>query len=116
MTTHAKSRAPALGAAFGALGAAALAVAASLCCVGPAVVALLGTGGALAVAGLEPYRLYLLGGGALLLAFAFYFAYRPGGSCRNGTCSKGVSRFVRFSLWLSAAALLGAFLLPYFVY
>jgi mercuric ion transport protein len=92
------------------------AVAASLCCVGPAVVALLGTGGAIAVARLEPYRPYLLGAGVVMLAFGFHIAYRPGGTCRDGTCSRGVSRFVRWSLWVSAAAMIAAFALPYLVY
>ena len=107
--------APIVGASLGAIGAALTAIAASLCCVGPAVVALLGTGGAIAVARLEPYRPYLLGFGAVVLAIAFYLAYRPGGTCRAGSCSRRASRFVKVSIWTSAAILLLAFLLPYFV-
>ena len=108
--------APVVGASLGAVGAAATAIAASLCCVGPAVVAVLGTGGAIAVAKLEPWRPYLLGFGAVVLAVAFSLAYRPGGTCRNGSCTKRASRFVKFTLWASASILLVAFLLPYFVY
>jgi len=46
------------GSALGAVGSAAVAIFASLCCAGPAVVAVLGAGGAVAAAGLVPYRPY----------------------------------------------------------
>jgi mercuric ion transport protein len=105
MTSEPKHLVPVVGASLGALGAAATAIAASLCCVGPAVVAILGTGGALAVARLERYRPYLLGAGAAVLAVGFVLAYRPGGTCRDGTCPRGAARFVRGTLWLSAGAL-----------
>lgn len=110
-----RRNAPVVGASLGAIGAAAAAVAASLCCLGPAVVALLGTGGAIAVARLEPWRPYLLGFGALVLAVAFYLAYRPGGGCRDGSCSTRASRLARVTLWSAAAILVVAFMLPYFV-
>ena len=72
-----KTRSAILGAATGGMGAAGAATLASLCCVGPAVVATLGVGGAVAVASLAPYRLYLLLGAAALLGVGFWFAYRP---------------------------------------
>ena len=113
--SHART-VPVIGASLGALGAAGTAIAASLCCVGPVVVALLGTGGAIAVAKLEPWRPYLLGLGVVILGIAFWLAYRSGGVCRDGSCTKRTSRFVKFSLWTSAAVLLASFALPYIVY
>ena len=115
MTTFSARKAPVVGAAFGAMSAATVAIAASLCCIGPAVLVLLGTGGALFVAKLAPYRPYLLSAGMLLLAVGFTLAYRPGGTCRNGTCSRGASRFVRWSLWGSTLVMAAAFALPYLV-
>ena len=108
-------QAPVVAASAGAVGAAITAVLASLCCVGPAVVAVLGTGGALAIARLEPYRPYLLGAGVAMLAVAFWLAYRSKRACRDGSCAPRVTRFVRFVLWCSALVLAAAFLLPYFV-
>jgi mercuric ion transport protein len=67
----------AAGSALGALGAAVAALAGTLCCAGPAVVAALGAGGALAGARLEPFRPYLLGASMVMLAFGFWRAYRP---------------------------------------
>lgn len=107
--------APIVGASLGAAGAAVAAVAASLCCVGPAVVALLGTGGAIAVARLEPWRPYLLGFAVLTLGLGFLMAYRRGGVCRDGTCSRGATRFVKLSLWLSTLILAIALALPYLI-
>lgn len=113
MSESLKNNAPVVGASVGALAVAAAAVAATLCCIGPAVVAIFGVGGAVAIARLEPYRPYLLTAGVLVLAVGFYMAYRPGGACRGGTCSRRASNVMRVMLWLSAAAMLVAFLAPY---
>ena len=45
-----------LGAATSGIGGALTASFAALCCIGPVTVALLGAGGAVAAAGLKPYR------------------------------------------------------------
>ena len=111
-----KQSVPVLGTSLGAITAAFTAVAASLCCVGPAVVAWLGVSGAVAVAKLGAYRPYLLAAGTAMLAVGFYAAYRRGGVCRDGTCSRARTRFVKITLWSSALAMLGAILLPYLVY
>lgn len=105
-----------VGASLGAAGAAVAAIAASLCCVGPVVVAILGTGGAIAVARLEPWRPLILGAGVAVLAIAFVLAYRPGGTCRAGSCSRRTSRFVKITLWGSAAIMAAALALPYLVH
>src|SRR5687768_12764309 len=77
----------AAGSAFGALGAALAAVLGTLCCAGPAVVAILGTGGALAAARLGPYRPYLLGLSVAFLAVGFWRAYVPGKGAEGVSCS-----------------------------
>ena len=56
-------------------GAVSTAVLSAACCLGPWVLAILGLGGAGMALALEPYRLYFLGGTALLLAFGFYHTY-----------------------------------------
>jgi len=90
----------AAGSALGAAGAAAVAFFSTLCCTGPAVAAVLGAGGVLAAARLEPYRPWLLGAAALMLAFGFWRAYRPG---RGGSeCSIRTGRWIRRLLWVSA--------------
>src|SRR5262249_41326855 len=65
------------GTALGAVGASLVAAAASLCCVGPAVVAVLGASGAVAAAGFAPYRPYLLVFAFALLGWGFLRSSRP---------------------------------------
>ncbi len=60
----------------GLVGAVIAAVAASACCTGPLLVALLGVGGAGAFAALGAYRPYLLALSAALLGGAFYLTHR----------------------------------------
>lgn len=99
-------------AAFGALLAAA---GASLCCILPVAVALLGVGSAAAAAQFEPYRPYLLAATAALLAFAFYRAYQPI-RCEPGeTCAVPAHRRRnRILLWLVAVLALGLVAFPYY--
>ena len=85
------------GAASSALGSAA----ASICCVGPIGITLLGVHGAIFAAGLKPYRWYLLGGSALLLALAFWLMRRP--VTAGQQCSSQTGRLSRMLLWTSTA-------------
>jgi mercuric ion transport protein len=70
-------------------GAIGSAVAASICCIGPLALALLGMGGGALLLKVAPYRPYFLAATALLLGGAFYFTYRrpvaeacaPGSPC-----------------------------------
>jgi mercuric ion transport protein len=70
----------------GALGSA---VAASICCIGPLALALLGMGGGALLLRTAPFRPYFLAASALLLGGAFYLTYRrpaaeactPGSAC-----------------------------------
>ena len=101
----------ATGSALGAVGAAGVATLAGLCCAGPSVVALLGASGAVAAAGLAPYRPYFLLGAFALLGFGFWRSYRPV-SAESGSCSIRSGKAVRTVLWLSLATTIVSVLVP----
>ena len=102
------------GTATGGLGAALTATAASMCCLGPAVVSLLGVSGAVAAAGIAPYRPYLLAVSLGMLAWGFWLAYRPVTS-EGASCSRRAGRWVRTVLWAASGLTLVAILLPFIV-
>ena len=102
------------GTALGAVGASLVAAAASLCCVGPAVVAVLGASGAVAAAGFAPYRPYLLVFAFALLGWGFWRSYRPR-VIEGATCAPTTGRGIRLTLWLSLSVTLLAAVLPFFV-
>src|SRR5882724_1863779 len=58
------------------IGGVVAALAASACCVVPAILAIVGASGAGIASRLGPWRPYLLAGTAVALAIAFWFAYR----------------------------------------
>ncbi len=99
-------------------GAIASAVAASICCFGPLVLALLGLGGGALLLRLEPYRPYSLAAAALFLGAAFYVAYRrpPEKECAPGSACAAPSsrRGQRIVLWIVAAIVVLAAAFPYF--
>jgi len=90
----------------------------SACCIGPAVLALAGAGGAGLAAGLEPLRPYFLGMSAIFLSVGFYLAYRrreaeacpTGGNCASPDRRRGM----RIGLWIAAFIAVGAAAYPYF--
>ncbi len=86
----------------GALGAVLTSTAASICCIGPAGIALLGVNGAIFAAGLKPYRVYLLSGSLVLIGVAFWFAYRRG-TVGARACPVHIGRVKKVILWSSAA-------------
>jgi hypothetical protein len=93
------------------MGGAAAAVAASVCCAGPAIgpllISLLGIGPAVAVASLRPYTGVLLACSGLLIAGAFWMNARQK-SCgidRRAIALRSVSRALS---WVSAVAWFGA--------
>jgi len=93
------------------------AVAASVCCAGPVVAAVLGAG-ALGAASrwFEPYRPWLLGLTAVLLGMAFVSTYRRAPvACADGSCAPLSRRTAKIVLWVVAVVvgLLAAF--PYYV-
>lgn len=98
---------------FGAVGAA---LTASVCCVGPLVLALLGLGGAGLLVKMEPYRPAMIAVTAAFLAVGFWLTYRKptpavGPEC---DCEKpAVNRAGRIGLWLVTALVAALLAFPY---
>ena len=92
------------------MGAVVAAVGASLCCILPVAVAVLGVGSAAAAAKFEPFRPYFAAATALLLGFAFYREYKPVECAPGEACAVPANRRRnRLLLWVVtfvAAALL----------
>jgi len=104
-----------IGSSLGAMGSSLAATVTALCCVGPAVFAVLGTSGALEAARLAPYRPYFIVGSVLLLVLGFWLAYRPRGGCIGKTCMTRTAKITRLLLWLAALITVAAILVPNFV-
>jgi hypothetical protein len=69
------------------IGSVIAAVAASLCCIGPAVVVLIGVGSIGAFAVFDPARPYLIGLTTILIGAAFFLTYRKREvKCQDGSC------------------------------
>ncbi|MEO7736125.1 MAG: mercuric transporter MerT family protein [Kofleriaceae bacterium] len=87
------------------VGALVAALAASACCIVPAVLALVGISGAGITAGLAPLRPYFLAITALALAAGLWLAYRPSlvavDAC--GCAAPRRRRWTRLALWLGVA-------------
>lgn len=103
-----------MGAAGGALGFGAFAAALATCCGVPWAVALFGVTGAVALARLAFLLPYAAIGAALLLALAFWLAYRRPPLCADGSCNTTGRRPLRWVLWF-AAVLVAGFLIFSFV-
>lgn len=91
------------------------AIVASLCCIGPVVLALLGVGSIGLFSTLEPYRPYLIGLTVVLIGFAFYLTYRKREViCEDGTCRiEGASKWNKVAVWLVTVAAAAAIAFPY---
>ena len=105
----------AIGSSLGAIASGLVATAGTLCCVGPAVIAVIGTSGVLAAARLEPYRPYFIAASVVLLGIGFWLAYRPKGGCIGKTCTTISAKITRALLWIGALITITAILLPNFV-
>ncbi len=97
------------------LGAVAAAFGASLCCVLPVAVAILGVGSAALGAQLEPFRPYFLVLTAGLLGLAFWQAYRPR-ECEEGeACAVAPKRRrFRIALWVVTLIVIVLVTFPYY--
>jgi len=103
----------AIASVIGALGAAGTSLMATLCCVGPAAYTVLGAGGALAAARLQPWRPAILAASAVFLALGFWSAYRRRAVTIDGqACPVKASRTVRTTLWAAAVLTVAIALLP----
>jgi mercuric ion transport protein len=94
------------------------AVAASLCCVGPLVLVMLGIGGAWVanLAVLEPFRPYFLGAAVIALFFAWKKIYRaPAAACTPGSlCAMPqTNRIYKVLFWVVAVLVALALIFPY---
>ena len=81
----------------------AFAAALGACCVAPWAVSLLGVSGAIALVRLSFLKPYVLAGTVLLLAVAFWVAYRPAPLCADGSCETTSRRSLRIAVWVAAA-------------
>jgi mercuric ion transport protein len=98
-------------------GAVGAAIAASICCIGPLVLALLGLGGAGALVALEPLRpgftVITLG----LLAGGFWLTYRKRPAATTGPecdCeAPRAGRAGRIALWIVTAVVVATLAFPY---
>lgn len=112
-TTPARSPLPAV------VGAILATIGASVCCVLPLVLVLLGVSGAWIanLTALDAWRPWLTVVALLFLAVAFWTFYRPGTACRAGPDCVDPQILQRRRRWLWAAAVLIALLLlfPYYV-
>jgi mercuric ion transport protein len=104
-----------IGSSLGAIASGLVATATTFCCVGPAVIAVLGTSGVIAAARLEPYRPYFIVASVVLLGIGFWLAYRPKGGCIGKTCTTTSAKITRALLWIAAVVTVAAILLPNFV-
>lgn len=101
--------------AFLGAGAVLAALGASLCCILPVAVAVLGVGSAALGARLEPLRPWLAGLTVLLLGIAFYQAYKPVPCAPGQACAVPVNRRRnRAILWVVAAVAILLMAFPYY--
>ncbi|KAB2911534.1 MAG: hypothetical protein F9K40_00625 [Kofleriaceae bacterium] len=84
------------------LGAITAAIAASACCLVPAVLAIVGLSGAGFGAALAPYRIYFLAATGVALGVGFWLAYRRQKDACGCSVPRG-RRATRIALWLTAA-------------
>src|SRR5258707_9365525 len=93
-----------------------VAISASLCCIGPIVLALAGVGGVAAFSVFEAYRPYLVGLTIVLIGIAFFFTYRKREmQCEDGTCKiQSAGRWNKIGVWCATFIAVSALAFPYF--
>src|SRR5713101_4719282 len=101
---------------FGSIGGVIAAIFASLCCIGPVMLALAGVGGIAVFSVFEVYRPYLVGLTILLIAIAFFFTYRKREvKCEDGTCKmQSAGRWNKMVPWCATLVAANAIAFPYF--
>ncbi len=96
-------------------GAVLAAFGASLCCILPVAVAVLGVGSAALAVKLELWRPWLAGLTVPLLGFAFYQAYKPIDCAPGQACAVPASRRrSRIVLWIVAVVAVALMAFPYY--
>ncbi len=88
---------------------------ASLCCIGPAIVVLIGIGSVGAFAIFETYRPYLIGVTVALLGVAFWLVYRKREvHCEDGTCRiQNAAKWNKVGIWSATFVAVLAIGFPY---
>ena len=101
---------------LGLIGGAVGTVLASICCLGPLVLVVLGLGGAWVsgLGALYPFKPYLLAATAVFLAWSGYMLYRPRKACAIGSlcANPRLMRLQRIAFWAVAVTVVVAVLLP----
>jgi mercuric ion transport protein len=98
-----------------AVGTVVAALGASMCCILPVAVALLGVGSAAVGAKLEPARPYFTIATVLLLGFALYKTYQPVETCAPGERCEAPNQYrQRLFIWIAAVVALALLLFPYY--
>lgn len=108
-----KRNAVQFGSLLGGATAALTSTAASICCIGPLAITLLGVNGAILAAGIKPYRAYLLGASLLLLGFAFWGVYGRRKATAGAHCPVRSGRIAKLVLWVSSAFWIGAVVIQF---
>lgn len=92
------------------------AIVASLCCIGPVVVTLIGVGSIGAFSVFVAYRPYLIGLTVAILGLAFYLTYRKREvQCEDGTCKvESAGKWNKLVVWLVTFVAAAAIAFPYF--
>ncbi len=92
------------------------AILASLCCIGPIVLAFMGVGSIAAFSPLETYRPYLIGFTIIFVGIAFFFTYRKREvKCEDGTCKIVRAGFWnKIGVWIATVIAVSAIAFPYF--
>jgi MerT mercuric transport protein len=98
---------------FGAAAASVTSTAASICCIGPLAIALLGVNGAILAAAFKPYRFYLLGASFVLLVGAFWSVYSRPRARDSGACPMPRGRWSTIILWTGATLWVAALIILY---
>ena len=99
------------GSAVGAAGAAGASLAASVCCIGPIAITLLGVHGAILAAGIKPYRPLLLSVSALLLLLAHWSLRRP--ILGEASCRVSAGRLRGRLVWTSTGIWVAALFIQF---
>ncbi len=101
----------------GVVGAIGSAIVASICCIGPVVLAGLGIGAVAATQTFAPYRPLFLAITAVFLGVGFYFAYRKPkqAACGGQVCeTPRVARWGRPLLWAATLIVIALVAFPYY--
>ncbi|MBI4546534.1 MAG: cation transporter [Ignavibacteriae bacterium] len=97
------------------IGSVVTAIFASLCCIGPAVLAIIGASGISLFSAFVKYRPYFIGFTVILLGLAFYFTYRKREVvCEDGSCKiQSAGKWNKITVWLATLIAVGALAFPY---